>query len=134
MTALILIADDDFDNRTIAQQILEAAGYRTLLAVNGLEAVALNDREKPDLLLLDLSMPKMNGWDVAKKIRQDEKQGHLPIIAFTAHALAGEAEKAKAAGCDEYLAKPCAPKEIAETVKRLLRRTAPETEVHTFHG
>jgi len=134
MTPLILIADDDFDNRVIAQEALKAAGYRTLLAVNGLEAIALVAEEKPDLLLLDLSMPMMNGWDVAKKIRKKEKGHHLPIIAFTAHALVGEAEKAVAAGCDDYLAKPCAPKDIAKAVAGLLDRVGKRSLDEARHG
>jgi two-component system cell cycle response regulator DivK len=112
----VLVADDDFDNRTIVQEVLEAAGYQVILAVNGVEALEKMSLEKPDALLLDLSMPKLNGWEVAKQIRQMPHLAHTVIIAFTAHALVGDELKAKAAGCDDYLSKPCLPKDIVKKV------------------
>ena len=72
MTKRILVADDDLDNRTIVREVLEAAGYDVLMATNGEEALEAACREKPDVLILDLSMPKMNGWEVAKRIRQKD--------------------------------------------------------------
>ena len=116
MTAEILVADDDFDNRTIVQEALEAAGYNVILATNGEEALDLAHSKKPAVLILDLSMPKMNGWEVAKRIRQDKTLSGTAIIAFTAHALVGDELKAKASGCDDYLSKPCLPKEVVAKV------------------
>src|SRR5687768_2247725 len=100
MKTRILVADDDFDNRTIAKEVLEMAGYAVLEASNGAEALEMTLREKPALVLLDLSMPKMSGWEVAKNIRLSEEVKDTPVVAFTAHALRGDDLKAKAAGCD----------------------------------
>lgn len=120
MNAKILIADDDFDNRTIAKAVLEAAGYMTFLASNGLEVLDIASKENVDLILLDMSMPKMNGWETAKALRQIPKMMKVPILAFTAHALAGEALKAKVAGCDDYISKPCVPSDMAKKVAQWL--------------
>jgi two-component system, cell cycle response regulator DivK len=118
MTFKVLVADDDFDNRIIARDTLEAAGYAVVMAVNGEEALEKIMSEKPDAVLLDLSMPKLTGWELARKVRSDKTLEHLPLIAFTAHALVGEELKAKAAGCNDYLAKPCMPKDILEKIAR----------------
>ena len=122
MNSRILVADDDFDNRTIVQEVLGAAGYTVLLATNGEEALAQTIREKPDILLLDLSMPKLNGWQVAEQIRQKPELSGTIIVAFTAHALVGDELRAKAAGCDDYISKPCFPKDVVEKVAFWLKR------------
>lgn len=117
MTGRILVADDDFDNRTIIQDALCASGYEVLIAVNGEEAFGMAMQTKPDLILLDMSMPKISGWEVAKRLRADERFQKTPILAFTAHALAGESKKALSAGCDDYIAKPCQPKDLLERIQ-----------------
>src|SRR5258708_26526373 len=116
MNSKILVADDDFDNRTIVQEVLVAAGYDVLLATNGEEALQQTSDQKPDLVLLDLSMPKINGWEVAKQIREKPELSGTVIVAFTSHALVGDELKAKAAGCDDYISKPCLPKEVVAKV------------------
>ncbi|HBB68041.1 MAG: hypothetical protein A2X28_01365 [Elusimicrobia bacterium GWA2_56_46] len=121
MSAKILVADDDYDNRTIIRQVLEAAGYQVLEAVNGLEAVEKTLAEKPALILLDLSMPKLNGWEAAKRIKQTPEIAGIPIFAFTAHALAGDNIKAIAAGCNDYISKPCVPREVLQKVRDCLK-------------
>src|SRR5665213_3788248 len=117
MSVKVMVADDDFDNRTIAQEALEGAGYDVVVVTNGVEAMENIAVEKPAVLLLDLSMPKLNGWEVAKQIRQRPELSSIAIIAFTAHALVGDELKAKASGCDDYLSKPCLPKEIVQKVR-----------------
>jgi two-component system cell cycle response regulator DivK len=112
----ILVADDDYDNRTIVQEALEAAGFPVLTATNGVEALEITIQNHPDVLLLDLSMPKLNGWEVAKQIRQKPELSGTVIVAFTAHALVGDELKAKASGCDDYISKPCLPKEVVAKV------------------
>lgn len=125
----ILIADDDADNRAIAQDALEMAGYEVALAVDGEEALEKIASEKPDVLLLDLSMPKVDGWEVARRVRANRDLAHLPIIAFTAHALVGEELKAKAAGCDDYLSKPCMPKALVARVSHWIGQSrSPSSE------
>jgi two-component system cell cycle response regulator DivK len=116
MNTKILVADDDFDNRTIVIEALQAAGYDVLVATNGEEALEAILSARTHVVLLDLSMPKMNGWEVAKKVRESESLNVVALIAFTAHALVGEELKAKAAGCDDYLAKPCVPKDVVAKV------------------
>jgi len=116
MSTRILVADDDFDSRTIAKKTLEKVGYEILLATNGLEALDIAGKEKPDLILLDLSMPKMNGWETAKRLRQMSAMNTVPILAFTAHALPVEAIKAKTVGCDDFISKPCVPNDLVEKI------------------
>jgi len=123
MKAKVLIADDDIDNRTIAQDALELAGYDVVTAVDGQEALDKIASEKPDVVLLDMSMPKLDGWEVARRVRDDKDLAPAAIIAFTAHALVGEELKAKAAGCDDYLSKPCMPKAIVEKVALWINRS-----------
>ena len=128
MTRTILIADDDYDNRMIVKQALERANYAVMEATNGLEAVDMVSKNFPDLVLMDLTMPKLNGWDAAKRIRENPQTSHIPIVAFTAHALVGEYERAKAAGCDDYIAKPCHPKDLVMKVANWFRTE--EEEAH----
>ena len=120
MSAKILVADDDLDNRTIAEETLASSGYQVCVATDGLEVLDLVSREKPDVVLLDLSMPKMNGWQVARKLKSDPDLARIPVIAFTAHAMRGDEQKARDAGCDDFLTKPCTPKKILEKVRQWL--------------
>jgi two-component system cell cycle response regulator DivK len=122
MVGRVLIADDEYDSRTIASEALEAAGFGTLLAVNGEEAVAFTLRYRPDVILLDLSMPKMNGWDAVKRIKSESGPRAAAVIAFTAHAMLGDEAKALAAGFDDYLSKPCIPSKIVEKVKKWMSK------------
>ena len=117
MTLKILVADDDLDNRTIATETLRAAGYEVCTATDGVEAVASALKEKPDLILVDLSMPKMDGWETVKRLKTAPETSNIPVIAFTAHAMQGDEQKARDAGCDGFLTKPCPPKKIIEKIK-----------------
>ena len=117
MNIKILIADDDYDNRTILSQALEASDFQIFQATNGQEAIDMAVKERPDLIFLDLSMPKLNGWEAAQRIRQLPEIAKIPIFAFTAHALQGDETKAKAAGCDDYISKPCNPRDVVNKVR-----------------
>jgi len=117
----ILIADDDFDNRTILTQALEGAGFSVVQATDGQEAVDTALKELPVLIFMDLSMPKMSGWEAAKRLRQFPQMAQVPIFAFTAHALQGDETKAKAAGCDDFVTKPCVPREVVKKVQEWLK-------------
>ena len=123
MTYKILVADDDFDNRTIAREALELSGHRVVEATNGLEAVEMAMKERPDVILMDLSMPKLNGWEATKRIRQAPEISHIPIVAFTAHALKGDDLRAHAAGCDDYISKPCQPKDVVRKIQDWLGKS-----------
>lgn len=118
MTLTILVVDDDENNRRIVRDTLNLEGYEVIEARNGLEALEILQEKTPDLVFLDLAMPQKSGWEVAETLRRDTRLGKIPVIAFTALALAGDAEKAKASGCDDYLAKPCWPSDILEKVRR----------------
>jgi len=122
----ILVADDDADNRAIAQDALEVAGYEVATAADGEEAISKIASDKPAVILLDMSMPKLDGWEVARRVRANRQLSRITIIAFTAHALVGEELKAKLAGCNDYLLKPCMPKAIVERVALWIGRSTVE--------
>ncbi|MBI4387061.1 MAG: response regulator [Elusimicrobia bacterium] len=129
MSHKILIADDDYDNRAVLKEALEAAGLNVILATNGEEALRMALEEAPDLIFLDLSMPRLSGWEVAKRIRAVPRIARIPIFAFTAHALQGDEVKARAAGCDDYISKPCIPREVVKKVRALLG-SGQEANIH----
>ena len=116
MPEKILVVDDDADNRRIMQLTMLKAGYLVVLAVNGREAIAAAERERPDLILLDLSMPVLSGWETVKLLKSDERWKTIPVLAFTAHAMAGDERKVMEAGFDGYLSKPCVPGRAVEVV------------------
>lgn len=101
----ILIVEDVEMNRDLLVQLLEEE-YELVEATNGKEGLEAAGRERPDLILLDISLPEMDGWEVTRRVRADEALRHIPIIAVTAHAMAGDEEKAYAEGCSAYLSKP----------------------------
>lgn len=102
----ILIVEDNMDNYELVRFILERAGYDVFLAVNGRDGVAAARLQKPDLILMDLGMPEMDGWDAAQKLKADETTRSIPVYALTAHTLPGERKRAIEAGCDGYVSKP----------------------------
>jgi two-component system cell cycle response regulator DivK len=115
----ILIADDDADNRAIASVMLTRAGYAVVEADDALNALAAAQKHRPDLVLLDMSMPGLSGWETAARFKALPGPT-LPVIAFTAHALKDDEERALAAGCDGYVSKPCTPAVLIDAVRRLL--------------
>ncbi len=102
----ILVAEDVPDNLLLLQSILEASGHRISVACNGEEAIALATAQLPDLILMDLSMPIIDGWEATQQIKSQASTSHIPIIALTAHAMPGDRERAFSAGCNDYLTKP----------------------------
>ena len=120
MSKKILVVDDDADNRRIIELTMLHAGYRVVLAVNGREGIAAAEREIPDLILLDLSMPALSGWETLKLLKADERLKAVPVLAFTAHAMAGDERRVMEAGFDGYLSKPCLPRRAVEAVAALL--------------
>ena len=120
MTQRILLAEDNEDNRTIYRTILEHSGYTVVEAQDGEAAVRLAAQERPDLILLDISMPLLDGWEAARQIRELPDVPRVPIVALTAHALQQDRARAVAEGFDSYLAKPVEPRRVVEEVRRLL--------------
>ncbi|MEO0396949.1 MAG: ATP-binding protein [Cyanobacteria bacterium P01_A01_bin.137] len=117
---LILLAEDNEDNIDVIQGYLVAKGYPVIIAKNGREAIALAQAQTPDLILMDIQMPGMDGIEAMTKIRQDETLQHTPIIALTAFAMKGDLERCLAAGADDYLAKPVKLKQLVATMQSLL--------------
>lgn len=118
MKKILVVEDVDF-NRDLFVQLLED-DYEVIEAVNGQEGVELAERERPDLILMDLSLPVMDGWEATRQLKANDNLRSIPVIALTAHAMKGDEEKALAAGCDDYLVKPLDEDElIAKTQKYL---------------
>ncbi len=115
----VLIVDDNEHNRELARQVLSGR-WRVLLAGDGVAALEIVRRDRPELVLLDLSMPKLNGWDVARQIKGDPATKGTALVACTAHAMSGDRERALAVGFDGYLAKPYRLRELIACVEDFL--------------
>lgn len=102
----ILVVEDNEMNRDMVGRRLERRGYEVVVAVDGQEGVDMAHSENPDLILMDLSLPVLNGWEATRQLKQDTKTNSIPIIALTAHAMASDRESAIEAGCDDYDTKP----------------------------
>ena len=116
----ILLVEDNEMNRDMLSRRLKRRGYEILIAVDGAEGVAIATAEKPDLILMDMSLPIMDGWEATKKIKANPKTRSIPTIALTAHAMAGDREKALAAGCDDYDTKPIELKRLLAKIQNFL--------------
>lgn len=117
---LILVVDDYQDAREMYAEYLQFSGFRVAEARNGNEAVEQAFALKPDLILMDLSLPGMDGWEATRRLKADERTSNIPIVALTGHALAGASEGAKKAGCDSFVTKPCLPDDLVVEVRRML--------------
>jgi len=115
----ILVVEDVDVNRDLVVQLLED-DYEVIEAVDGEEAVALAGKERPDLILMDLSLPVMDGWEATRQIKANDDLKSVPVIALTAHAMKGDEEKAKAAGCNDYMSKPVDENELFAKVTKFL--------------
>ena len=116
----VLLVEDNEDNRTVYRTILEHFGYRVEEARNGEDGIRMAREGKPALILMDISIPVIDGWEATKILKADDDTSHIPIIALTAHALATDRAKAEEVGCDGYLAKPCEPRRVVAEVERFL--------------
>ena len=117
---LILVVDDYQDAREMYAEYLQYSGFRVAEARNGNEAVDQAFALKPDLILMDLSLPGMDGWEATRRLKAHETTRHIPIVALTGHALAGASDGAKKAGCDSFVTKPCLPDDLVVEVRRML--------------
>jgi CheY-like chemotaxis protein len=117
---LILVVDDYQDAREMYAEYLQYSGFRVAEARNGNEAVDQAVALKPDLILMDLSLPGMDGWEATRRLKADEATRHIPIVALTGHALAGASDGARKAGCDSFVTKPCLPDDLVVEVRRML--------------
>lgn len=102
----ILVVDDNFDNRNIIAQMLRLSGFLVVVAGDGIQAIEQTERETPDLILMDLSMPRLDGWSATAQIKARPELAHVPVIAVTGHATRDDIERALNVGCRDYLIKP----------------------------
>lgn len=117
---VILSVEDNEANRRIIRDLFTKKGYRVVEAVNGEEAVTVAKQEKPDLILMDVQLPRMDGYEATRQIKADPELESIPVLAVTSYALGGDREKALAAGCADYVAKPFRPRELVAKVEKLL--------------
>ena len=116
----ILLVEDHEDNRNIYRTILEHYGYQVVIAMDGQSGIRLAREEQPDLILMDLSIPVVDGWEATRRLKGDAATRAIPVIALSAHALEEDRLRARQAGCDGYLAKPVEPKKVLAEVARYL--------------
>jgi two-component system cell cycle response regulator DivK len=116
----ILYVEDNEYNRKIVRQLLAGTSYRLLEAVDGEGGVLMAQQQLPQLVLMDVQLPKMSGLDATRALKADPRTSHIPVIVITSFALSGDREKAAAAGADSYLAKPYSPRELLALVRRFL--------------
>ena len=117
----VLLVEDNPHNRKIFSGMLAHHGFRVLEAETGDKALERVAAELPDLILMDLSIPGIDGWECTRRIKSDPRSSAVPVIALTAHAMRGDEERARQAGCDGYLSKPISPKRVVEEVKKVLK-------------
>jgi CheY-like chemotaxis protein len=122
---LVLIVDDYQDAREMYAEYLEFSGFRVAEARNGLEAVEKAFALHPSVILMDLSLPVMDGWEATRRLKADVRTRAIPVVALTGHALDGHSREAQDAGCDAYVTKPCLPDALVIEVRRVLAAVAP---------
>jgi two-component system, cell cycle response regulator DivK len=116
----VLIVDDFEDNRAMYAEFLRYSGFEVIEASNGVEAIERATSCAPDAIVMDLSLPVLDGWEATRRLKADARTRHIPVIALTGHALEGHSQGAREAGCDWFLAKPCLPETLLETLNNLL--------------
>ena len=118
----ILLVEDNEMNRDMLSRRLERAGYRVILAVDGPRGIAAARTEAPDLVLMDMSLPEIDGWEATRHLKQDPATSRIPVIALTAHAMVSDREKALQAGCDDYDTKPVDFARLLQKMTSILAR------------
>jgi two-component system cell cycle response regulator DivK len=117
---LVLVVEDYQDAREMYAAYLQFSGYRVAEATNGFEAIEKTVELLPDIILMDLALPRMDGWEATRRLKLDERTRHIPIVALTGHALADHSRDAKDAGCDAFLTKPCLPEVLVVEIRKML--------------
>jgi CheY-like chemotaxis protein len=117
---LVLVVEDYEDAREMYTAYLQFSGFRVAEATNGYEAIDKARELMPDIILMDLALPKMDGWEATRRLKLDERTRDIPVVALTGHALAGHEEGAREAGCDAFVTKPCLPDALVAEIRRML--------------
>jgi two-component system, cell cycle response regulator DivK len=116
----VLLVDDYPDARDMYGEYLAYCGYDVIQASNGMEALQRAFEDQPDIILMDLSLPVMDGWEATRRLKADYRTASIPVVALTGHALAGIFEGAQKAGCDAFVTKPCLPEDLVKEIQRVL--------------
>ncbi len=120
MSKRVLVVEDQEDNMQIMNDMLASAGYEVIKAVTGNEGVAMAESHKPDLILMDIQLPGLDGYEATRRIKANAALRHIPVIAVTSYAMDGEESRAEEAGCDAYFAKPVSPRALLAKVREYL--------------
>jgi CheY-like chemotaxis protein len=119
---LILLVEDQLELRTLYAQQLELSGFDVIQAGNGADALVRTAAQFPDIVLMDLSLPVLDGWEATRRLKNDARTAHIPVVALTAHDGSGELQRATNAGCDWFVPKPCPPDALVTEILRVLAR------------
>jgi CheY-like chemotaxis protein len=122
---LVLIVEDQSELRQLYAQELTISGFDVIEAANGLDALAHSSAQYPDVILMDLSLPILDGWEATRRLKSDSRTAHIPVVALTAHDGSGELQRATRAGCDWFVPKPCPPNDLIDEVRRVLAGSRP---------
>jgi len=117
---LVLVVDDFADNREMYSEYLSFSGYEVIEARNGKEAVDAAQQRQPDIIIMDLSLPVMDGWEATRRLKADQRTNAIPVVALTGHAMQGHSKGAMEAGCDSFVAKPCLPDQLVAEIRKML--------------
>jgi len=121
MSTRIMVVEDHEDNRQILRDLLGSVGYEVIEAWDGETALSMVAAQQPDLILMDIQLPGIDGYEVTRRIKADAQQRVIPIIAVTSYALSGDDEKAREAGCDAYVTKPFSPRQLLAKIREYLK-------------
>jgi two-component system, cell cycle response regulator DivK len=127
---LVLLVEDYEDARSMYGQYLLLCGFRVALAADGFEAIERASELLPDLILMDLSLPRLDGWEATRRLRRDGRTRHIPVVAITAHVIKEASDRARRAGCCDVIFKPCAPDDLVLRVRELLLDNRPACRIH----
>jgi two-component system, cell cycle response regulator DivK len=123
----VLLVDDYPDAREMYSEYLQYSGFDVLEAGNGIEALQQAIDREPDIILMDLSLPVMDGWEATRRLNADPRTARIPVVALTGHALAGISEGARRAGCDAFVTKPCLPEDLVKEIRKVLEQPSSST-------
>lgn len=119
--ARILVVEDNLDNMMLISDVLTSLQYEVLQAIDGAQGLKMACEERPDLILMDMSLPRVDGWTATRQIKADPELRDIPIIAVTAHAMVGDRERALEVGCDDYISKPINLRDLANKLRNFIR-------------